>query len=187
MPTKAPYILGYLRIYRVIAYTERNKYCRLNKRKTKDYLHHKYKVVAVLPNEQLYQKAVKYLSKEVNMVKYSGLDKFVATSLKKVPNKESFPLTEKANARNGFAHESSSFSTSWGCKRYGEFCNICPLTEVCWSYEKGSVAESRGVDRDQGFFVSRSQSDMDRFILRTCTQWPCHSNNVYSEEKSNEC
>jgi hypothetical protein len=86
MPTKAPYILGYRRIYRVIAYTERNKYWRLNKRKTKDYLHHKYKAIAVVPNEQLYQRATKYLSKKVKIVKYEDFDEFVVTSLKKAPN-----------------------------------------------------------------------------------------------------
>jgi hypothetical protein len=46
---KAPFLLGYLRIYRVTDYIERNKYWRLNKRKTRDYLHYKYEAIAVVP------------------------------------------------------------------------------------------------------------------------------------------
>jgi len=61
------------------------------------------------------------------------------------------------------------------CKRYGEFCYICPLKVVCWSWEKGSVAESRGVDWQEGCFsFGRAEPGIDRLILRTCKECPCY-------------
>jgi uncharacterized protein (DUF433 family) len=72
-------------------------------RKTRDYIHYKYKAVAVVPNEQLYQRAIKCLSKKVKIVKYEDFDEFVATSLKKAPNKKRFLLTEKDRSEDRFA------------------------------------------------------------------------------------
>lgn len=56
-------------------------YWRRNKQKTRDYLHHKYKVVAVVPTGQVYWKAKGYLSRKVKILKYAEFERFVSTCL----------------------------------------------------------------------------------------------------------
>lgn len=68
-----------------------NSYWKRNARKTRDYVHHKYVVIAVVPDEQLYQNAKKCLNKKVRILRYNEFEKFVSTSLKKAPNRKRFP------------------------------------------------------------------------------------------------
>lgn len=69
------------------------------------------------------------------------------------------------------------------CKRFGELCFICPLTEICWSCEKGSVAESRGAKWQEGCFsFGRADPGIDRLIVRTCVECPCSTVDVYMKE-----
>jgi hypothetical protein len=70
-----------------------DRYWKRNRRKTKDYLHHGYRVIVVVPSEQLYQKAMRYLSRKAIILRYNEFENFVATSLKKVPN-TNFPYGE---------------------------------------------------------------------------------------------
>jgi Mor family transcriptional regulator len=65
-------------------------YWKRNKKKTKDYLRHGYRTIAVVPNEQICQKATKHLSKKVEIVRYDDFDNFVTTSLRKVPIRNAF-------------------------------------------------------------------------------------------------
>jgi hypothetical protein len=66
-------------------------YWKRQKRKTKNYVRHKYKVIVVVPTEQIYRKAVKYLSSKVKIVRYRDFENFTETSLEKVPNQGRFP------------------------------------------------------------------------------------------------
>jgi len=72
------------------------------------------------------------------------------------------------------------------CKRYGELCYMCPLTEICWSREKGSVAESRGAKWQEGCFsFGRAQPGIDRLIVRTCAECPCYIIDVHMNKTCN--
>jgi hypothetical protein len=66
------------------------------------------------------------------------------------------------------------------CKRFGKLCFLCPLQNICWSVEKGSVAESRGVDVREGCFsFGRADPNVDRLILRICEQCPCYQGTLH--------
>jgi len=67
-----------------------DSYWKRNKKKIEDYLRHGYRVIAVVPNEQIGQKATKHLSKKAEIVRYDDFENFVVTSLRKVPNKKRF-------------------------------------------------------------------------------------------------
>lgn len=55
-----------------------------------------YKVIAVVPTQQLYRKATKCLNKKIKVIRNSEFESFVATSLRKAPNKERFPMQERS-------------------------------------------------------------------------------------------
>jgi very-short-patch-repair endonuclease len=74
-------------------------YWKRNKRKTRDYLRNGHWVIAVVPNEQIYQKARRYLSNKIVILRYNAFENFVSTSLKKVPNENDFP------SKNGLSRE----------------------------------------------------------------------------------
>lgn len=72
------------------------------------------------------------------------------------------------------------------CKRYGELCYLCPLSEICWSYEKGSVAESRGALWPEGCFsFARPTPNIDKLILRTCEECSCKQVDLYMNKTCN--
>jgi hypothetical protein len=68
-----------------------DSYWKRQDRKTRDYLRHRYKVIIVVPTEQLYRKALKYLNNKVEIVRYRDFENFIVASLEKAPNKNAFP------------------------------------------------------------------------------------------------
>nr|MDO8100506.1 hypothetical protein [Candidatus Njordarchaeota archaeon] len=89
-----------------------NQYWERNKRKTRDYLHHKCEVIAVVPNEQNQENTKKHLSRKVRILRYHEFEQFVSTSIEKAPNKERFSPKEEVNASNRFSPWKPLLSTA---------------------------------------------------------------------------
>jgi len=58
------------------------------------------------------------------------------------------------------------------CKRFGKFCSLCPLNEICDSVKRGYVGESRGVDWYRGCFTLGKPQLNTIPIIRVCKDCP---------------
>ena len=80
------------------------------------------------------------------------------------------------------------------CKRFGKFCSLCPLYDVCESVERGFVGESRGVDWTRGCFTLGKPQLNTIPIIRICKDCPdynrrlkrCQRDRSYAVRKISE-